>query len=143
MVHSERKWRAHVATIPSGTDAGEVYSLLTAPENSHLVLTSIATWGAQSGTIYPNWWLIPPGTMTSDPYTINAAEPVYACGIGLGLSGAQNGAITQFGLQIAIRDCHPQAPFIIPQGWTLGVSVHDTSDAVSYCSAVGVVANAT
>lgn len=139
---SYRGWRAHVTTIPSGADVGEVYRLLEAPEDSHLVLTSIACWGAPTGSIYPNWWLLPPGVMTTGTYSITASEPVYLCGIGLGFSGTQNSAICQYGLQIAIRDCHPQAPFIIPAGWTLGVSVHDGIDTDCFCSAVGVLGNA-
>jgi len=141
-MHSDRLWRAATVTVPSGADQGVIYTLLRAPIDSSMVLTCLSVWGQPTGSIYPYFFLVPPGEVTGASYTITASNPVYCCGAGLALGGTLNLPGPALGFQIAIRDTHPNGPFIIPAGWTLGIEMSASIDVDVGVSVVGVLANA-
>ena len=144
MARSERRWRASNLVVPSGSDIGGIHRILTAPEDSPLVISQVAIHTAGqtlSPSIASHFFLVPPGLMVGSTYTIAADEPVYGVGTSASTNietGDQNNPLLYYApFGVKASNLGPQ--FVVPAGWAFGVEVSATTNQDIYYQVMGVV----
>ncbi len=118
-------------SIPAGSDANMLYSILTAPPNQDLEIVTLNIRGGDSGE-HIRFWICPPNTTNgttansgSGMYTIYYAE-------GLGAAGTQLNPVCFNGRLV-------NSTFIgavIPRGWRLMISSPTAATDAFHASAL-------
>jgi len=120
-------------SIPAGSDANMLYSILTAPPEQDLEIVTLNMRGGDSGESI-RFWICPPNT--NNGTTPNSGSGMYSIYFGedVGGEGTQQNPICPNRL--------PRSSFIgavIPRGWRLMISSSSAQTLAFYASALCIV----